>query len=79
MELELLYFNCCICMLRLGFQELPTVTQALTLLSAALRMLRLHLVLERLIFSISLLPQCIEKTTTAGSSQFYDFEYRKKV
>lgn len=48
-------------MLRLGFQELHTVTQALTLLSAALRMLRLHLVLERLIFSISLLPQCIEK------------------
>lgn len=56
MKLELLYFSCCSFMLIFGFQELHIVKQTLTLLSAAMRVLRLHLVLERLTFSISLLP-----------------------
>lgn len=45
-------------MLRL---ELHIVTQSLNLLSAAMRMLGLGLVFERLIFFLSLLPQCIKK------------------
>lgn len=89
MKLELLYFNYCISMLRLGFQELQIVTQALSLLRAAMRMLRLHLVLERLIFSIFICHNVLKKhtrktkkkhqKTTPGTPQFYDFEYRNKV
>lgn len=54
MKLKLLCFSCCNSLLRLGFQELHIVTQTLTFLSVAMRMLWSHLVLERLIFSISL-------------------------
>jgi len=39
------------------------VTQTSTLLSAAMRMLRLHLVLEKLIFSIYLLPYVFKKNS----------------
>lgn len=61
MKLKLLQFSCCSSALVLGFQEVRIVIQTLTLLSAATRVLRLHLVLERLLFSTSLLPRYIWK------------------